>query len=523
MKHIKNILIAAMMILVLPFQSCTLEEDTQGLSTPTDFFRKYSECQSVVNSCYIPLKSIYTYTMMIATECVTDVLSISSGTLDARLDISPAIPRHGATVWQNGYLGVQRCNFAVEGIERAYENEILTAEQYNQLICEAKTLRGFYYWLLTSFFGNVPFYFDDVTDNAVLSRIALLPRMDANVTRATVIEDLLSCVEFAPQTRTSDNEGQRVGAALAYHLIAKMAMWNAYAQTTEGAAHWWDVAKTALHKVEDIYGSLAQYDFTENALWRNHNTPESIMEIQHIYVLGGLNYSSNVSCICMPHPRTTGTDIFDGVQLAFIGNQPTVWTAMRPNVYFSQGLQGRKSKDIRRNVNMAWDYTGEDGVTRQFNSINSKPWPGPKFWCPNQQASSDGNNYKIFRYSDAILMLAECYCETGDYTTAVKYLDMTRTRAGLQGYVFRTVPRLQEEIRNERARELFGDMQRKFDLVRWGIWYDLTTAYSDYKYLQKDNADTMIKPCHRFYPIPDVQVTYSKNNLDNKEYNAYGL
>lgn len=523
MKHIKNILIAAMMILVLPFQSCTLEEDTQGLSTPHDFFRKYSECQSVVNSCYIPLKSIYTYTFMIATECVSDVLYITSGTLDARLDISPAIPRHGATVWQNGYLGVQRCNFAVEGIERAYKDEILTVDQYNQLICEAKTLRGFYYWLLTSFFGDVPFYFDDVTEIDVLNRIALLPRMDANVTRATVIEDLLSVVGNAPQTRTSDNEGQRVGAALAYHLIAKMAMWNSYAETTEGAAHWWDVAKNALHKVEDIYGSLAQYDFEYNALWRNHNTPESIMEIQHIYILGGLNYSSNVSCICMPHPRTNGTAIFDGVELKFIGDQPTVWTAMRPNVYFSQGLQGRKSKDIRRNINMAWDYTGEDGVTREFKSINSRPWPGPKFWCPNQQGSADGNNYKIFRYSDAILMLAECYCETGDNETAVKYLNMTRTRAGLQPYTFRTVPRLQEEIRNERARELFGDMQRKFDLVRWGIWYDLTTAYSDYKYLQKDNADTMIKPCHRFYPIPDVQVTYSKNNLDNKEYNAYGL
>lgn len=523
MKHIKNILIAAMMILVLPFQSCTLEEDTQGLSTPHDFFRKYSECQSVVNSCYIPLKSIYTYTFMIATECVSDVLYITSGTLDARLDISPAIPRHGATVWQNGYLGVQRCNFAVEGIERAYKDEILTVDQYNQLICEAKTLRGFYYWLLTSFFGDVPFYFDDVTEIDVLNRIALLPRMDANVTRATVIEDLLSVVGNAPQTRTSDNEGQRVGAALAYHLIAKMAMWNSYAETTEGAAYWWDVAKNALHKVEDIYGSLAQYDFEYNALWRNHNTPESIMEIQHIYILGGLNYSSNVSCICMPHPRTNGTAIFDGVELKFIGDQPTVWTAMRPNVYFSQGLQGRKSKDIRRNINMAWDYTGEDGVTREFKSINSRPWPGPKFWCPNQQGSADGNNYKIFRYSDAILMLAECYCETGDNETAVKYLNMTRTRAGLQPYTFRTVPRLQEEIRNERARELFGDMQRKFDLVRWGIWYDLTTAYSDYKYLQKDNADTMIKPCHRFYPIPDVQVTYSKNNLDNKEYNAYGL
>ena len=520
---LKNILIAAMMMLVLPFQSCSLEEDTQGLSTPDDFFRKYSECQSVVNSCYIPIKSIYTYTMMIATECVTDVLYISSGTLDARLDISPAIPRHGATVWQNGYLGVQRCNFAVEGIERAYEQEILSVEQYNQLICEAKTLRAFYYWLLTSFFGDVPFYFDDVTDNAVLNRIAMLPRMDANVTRATVIEDVLPVAAAATQTRTSDNEGQRVGAALAYHLVAKMAMWNAAYDKSQTPEYWYNVALDALHKVEGIYGDLAQYDFTENAMWRNHNTPESIMEVQHIYVLGGLSYTSNVSCICMPHPRTTGTYTFDGVDIPEIGDQPTVWTAMRPNVYFSQGLQGRKAKDIRRNVNMAWDYTDANGDVHEFKSINSRPWPGPKFWHPNQQASNDGNNYKIFRYSDAVLMMAECYCELGDYETAVYYLDKTRTRAGMANYTFRTAARLTDEIRNERARELFGDMQRKFDLVRWGVWYDQTTAYSDYKYLQEGNADQMIRPCHRFYPIPDIQVTYSKGNLDNKEYNYYGL
>ena len=520
---LKNILIAAMMMLVLPFQSCSLEEDTQGLSTPDDFFRKYSECQSVVNSCYIPIKSIYTYTMMIATECVTDVLYISSGTLDARLDISPAIPRHGATVWQNGYLGVQRCNFAVEGIERAYKQEILSVEQYNQLICEAKTLRAFYYWLLTSFFGDVPFYFDDVTNNEVLNRIALLPRMDANATRKAVIEDVLPVADLATQTRTSENEGQRVGAALAYHLVAKMAMWNAAYDKSETPEYWYNVALEALHKVENIYGDLAQYDFTENALWRNHNTLESILEVQHIYVIGGLSYTSNVSCICMPHPRTTGTYIFDGVEIPEIGNQPTVWTAMRPNVYFSQGLQGRKSKDIRRNVNMAWDYTDANGDVHEFKSINTRPWPGPKFWHPNQQASNDGNNYKIFRYSDAVLMMAECYQALGDYDTAVYYLNKTRNRAGLGDYTFRTAARLEDEIRNERARELFGDMQRKFDLVRWGVWYDQTTAYSDYKYLQEGNADQMIRPCHRFYPIPDIQVTYSKGNLDNKEYNYYGL
>ena len=139
------------------------------------------------------------------------------------------------------------------------------------------------------------------------------------------------------------------------------------------------------------------------------------------------------------------------------------------------------------------------------------------------QSSSDGNNYKVFRYADAVLMMAECYFYKGDYETSVKYLDMTRTRAGLDNYTYRTPVRLEEEIRNERARELFGEFQRKYDLVRWGIWYDAVTANSDYAYLQLNTTNSRIKPCHRYYPIPDTEVTYSRNNLDNKEYNAYGL
>ena len=32
-----------------------------------------------------------------------------------------------------------------------------------------------------------------------------------------------------------------------------------------------------------------------------------------------------------------------------------------------------------------------------------------------------------------------------------------------------------------------------------------------------------MKPCHCYYPIPDIEVVYSKHHLDNKEYEKYGL
>lgn len=70
-----------------------------------------------------------------------------------------------------------------------------------------------------------------------------------------------------------------------------------------------------------------------------------------------------------------------------------------------------------------------------------------------------------------------------------------------------------EEIRMERAKELVGEFQRKFDLVRWGIWYERTMMYNEGQYISG-----FIRPCHRYWPIPADQVAYSGYALDNKEY-----
>ncbi|MCQ2184231.1 MAG: RagB/SusD family nutrient uptake outer membrane protein [Bacteroidales bacterium] len=488
--------------------SCSLKENTSSISVPGDFFRKYSECQSVVNGCYIPLKSIYTYTYMIATECVTDHAFIASGTLDCRLDISPAIPRYGSTVWTQGYLGVQRCNFAVQGIENS---TAINETQRAELLCEAKVLRAFYFYTLTCFFGDVPFYFDDVSDNAALERISMLPRMSADSTRKACIEDLKGIVDKVPQTRTSDNAGARLGASAGWMLIAKMAMWNKD----------YEEALSALSHLEEIYGEdLSVYDYAFNASFRNHNTPESIMEVQHNYVEGGMNYTSNVACICTPSCTMiydeSGNVVdatFDGVSIPELGHECTVWSAMRPCMMFSQGLQPKQGKDIRKDVNMAWEYNGQ-----KFINGSERPWPGPKFWCPYMKVSSDSNNYKVFRYADAVLLQAEAWFYLGDTEKSLHYLNKTRNRAGIGDYIFRTDVRLEEEIRNERSRELWGEFQRKFDLVRWGIWFDKVQDASDYMTL-KENA----LPCHRYYPIPDKEVVYSKYHLDNNEYKKYGL
>ena len=161
----------------------------------------------------------------------------------------------------------------------------------------------------------------------------------------------------------------------------------------------------------------------------------------------------------------------------------------------------------------------ETGDTFQYVRDWGVPWPGPQFWCPDIISSYDGNNYRLFRYADVILMLAECYCERGNDIEAIKYLNMVKERAGIAAYEnFSSFEELTVEIRTERGRELAGEFMRKYDLVRWGIWYEQTYNYSNYAKL-KDK----MKPCHRYYPIPDTQCGLSGGALTNDEYTADGM
>ena len=503
-KYLLAIAFAALMT------SCSLKEDRVSVTDPEDYFRNYAECQSVLNGCYMPMNSMYNATFFVVTECISDLMYLGgSNTQDAYLDFSPATPRYGATAWDQGYLGVSRCNYAVWGIENAPEGA-LTEDQKNQLLCEAKALRGFYYLYLTNMFGDVPFYFQPVLTMDDQDEISSMGRMPASVTRDSVIVDLLDIAPLAPQTRTSDNKGARVGAALAYMVIAKCAMWNA----AEDPAYW-DTALDALDALEAIYKDFSQYDYETNVLFRNKNTPESILEVQHQYQPGGIEYYSNLAARCIPTPLEIidAKPYFDGVLIEEIGINANVNTVIRPNAYFV-GHQARGSRDIRAHVNMAWGYGGKDFK----NATEKKPYLGPKFWCPDIQYNMDGNNYKVFRYADAILMKAECLHAKGDYPNALVYLNKTRIRAGLGASLDETPENLIEEIKIERAKELFGEFQRKFDLVRWGVFCDLVKETTDYAPVRK-----AILPCHRYYPIPDSEVAKSKYILDNKEYEEYGF
>ena len=508
MKTLKYLLSYLLVSLTL---SCSLEEDPRSFVDNESFYQNKEQCVSAVNSCYPALKNIYRMRMFLLTDVHTDLLNGHMASIvQSYLDISPAQPGWASTVWTQCYQAIMYANSALAGIEGSPLDE----ETKTQLMGEAAILRAYYYYVLTSSFGNVPFYTEDVGDTETMNRVAKLPRMSAVDTRTYLINELQDYIPSLPQIRTSEVSENRAGAAVGLMLIAKMAMWNA-AQDTQAPSetYWYDVALDALSSLQDIYGALSQYPLSD-IRFRHKNTAESIFEVQHTYTTGGVVYCGDLACCTMP-TRTAGDDktIYNGVKIEELGENANIWTPIRPNVYLCAGLQFEGSGDLRAKLNMAWEYNGE-----RFTSVVTRPWMGPKFWCPYMYDSNDNNNYKLFRYADALLMMAECYWAKEDQANMLACLNEVRSRAGLGDYQFVNWRKAFAEIQDERARELVGEFQRKYDLVRWGIWYERVTELND-DAVMRENA----RPCHQYLPIPDKEVVYSGYALDNEEYNKYGL
>ena len=554
----------AIIAMALAFASCSLKEEFTSYTKNEDFYDNKIEIQSGINACYNMIRSMFGGTSFwMTTECTTDLMFLNISTAyNATLNISPAQPSFAATIWRYCYSGIMRANAMLAACDRTQGNGGISAEESLALKSEAVVLRAYFYYLLTSAFGDVPFYTEPVDENN-RARIACLPRMSANDTRDYLIDELKNYIYPVSMgglgglelRRTYDTPFEnRLGAAAGLLIAGKMCLWNER----------WADAIEILGVLEDIYGHYSDnpeqfgedYPLTD-VPFSHKFTRESILEMQNEYSEYGIQQTANLAMYTTPSKNSNSvtvgdgeeeeeyviSDNYNGICIPELGKNSRITTSARPTTYYFQTVLSYDSPDLRGGEysngaeeprggsgNLAWRWSGyapddvvrkpEDRSVSWFSTCSkaiSRPWLGNKFWCEDMYYTLDSNNYKLFRFADALLMLAEAHLRAGNTATAVAYLNVTRVRAGLDKLTpestFGNIEAMMEEIRLERARELFGEFQRKFDLVRWGIWYERTIQYNDGMYLRD-----YIKPCHRYLPIPQDQVTYSHGALDNKEY-----
>ena len=572
MKKILVILLATIALV-----GCTLEEQVFD-SQPSTYYQTIPQCKTGLNGCYIPLQKLYSNNDYFEVcEVASDLIYHNTDSYyDARCYYTQSLPRFGATIWSQGYIGVMRCNAIYAAIERSP----LTDEEKAPLLAEAVILRAFYYYILTINFGDVPYYFEEVTD-ANNERISLLGRMPAKELRAELMDQLeywLLEKKALPLTKTYEPANEyRIGAMVGLTIAGKLAMWNKR----------FDKAIEFFTPIEQVYGIvpdgqshprgiLMSYDL-KDVMFRNRYTPESIFELPGYAKDYGLKVANKLASKCMP-PRKSSViegaeddgemeeiegvdysqkdDIFDGIRIPELGVNARISSPYRPTKYFYSKLMSYKEVDKRRAVYdptkvdtpeeaeieggggwLAWCYKGWTDLTVDISDPNNPagifffsktksasgaPYLGDKFWCPGMVYTQDSNNLKIFRFAHVVLDLAESYMRVGDFTKGCEYVNAVKLRAGRGDFINTGDEKeFMEELQKESARELFGEYTRRHNLVRWGIWQDqiiknLGSSYDIYEYVVEG-------PCREYYPIPDQQIILSNYNLSNPEYDKYGL
>ncbi len=542
----------AIALLIFGAISCSLKEKITSYTEGGKYYRSVEQIKTGLNACYSPLKLIYTNMgFWEMCECATDLMYLNiDNQIDAVCDIAPARPGAASLVWQRGYQGVSRTNNMIFYTDRAVSEGYINENEAAPLYAEAAVLRSFYWYILTSTFGDVPFYTERVTEEN-RTKIVKLPRMSAPEIRNFCIEELRKNLSAMPARRTYDSgTDYRVSRALGLMLGGRLCLWNKD----------WDGALEFFGQLETIYGDLSQYPLSDVPFSVKYSR-ESIWEVPNIYEANGLQIVGTLASWTTPlraqnivsdefAQEDIISDIYYGIGIPELGSHAMTYTSVRPTPFLCQNLLPYLSDDLRSGEysngsktarggsgNLAWRWLGYDpddaGRTGEkqvmfFGSKNadgtwsrmnqsSTPWLGNKFWCPDMRSTRDANNYKIFRYAGAVLGLAEANLMKGDVASSLHYLNMVRSRAGLSDLSLADVggnaDLLMEEIRRECAKELLGEYNRKFDLVRWGIWYERTRQYNTGSLISQN-----VRPCNRYWPIPADQVAASGGVLTNKEY-----
>lgn len=127
------------------------------------------------------------------------------------------------------------------------------------------------------------------------------------------------------------------------------------------------------------------------------------------------------------------------------------------------------------------------------------------------------DNWPLFRFSDALLLLSECLVNQGKNSEALPYINRVRNRAGLSNLNTITA----EDVANERRHELAFENHRWYDLVRTGRAIEVMTEYGNYiKTIDPELPERTynIKNEYLLYPIPYREMQINTELVQNPGY-----
>ena len=124
-------------------------------------------------------------------------------------------------------------------------------------------------------------------------------------------------------------------------------------------------------------------------------------------------------------------------------------------------------------------------------------------------------NWPFLRFADVLLIYAEAQNELGNASDAVTYLNKVRERSNAAGATvdgLSTIEVRRSAILEERAKEFACEADRRWDLIRWGIYLDAMNAIGG-----TDDSGVLKSRVSRnlLFPIPAQELNTNKAITSN--------
>jgi hypothetical protein len=407
-------------------------------------------------------------------ESVTD----SQGLHEIEAMTHGAVNRELRNVFQWNYAGVGRANFILEN-----KNNI-EFEGKGQIIAEATFLRGYYYFQLVKYFGDVPLVIDE---RLGADEVTELERNSKVEVYAQIEEDL----KFAAANLNPVNPVKgRVNKWAALALLGKVQLYQ-------------DKFGESATSLDQVINSM-QYqligDYRNLFVVGNEGNSEAVFDVQ----FSGLEGGSYDCLICLEGNAAVG---FHGIRQYSgpIYSDGNSYNLPTQDLYDAFEM----ADDIRRNATIldidsfigqqanpsAITYAiGGGGHTGLYNNKYIKK--ANELGLPDNDLTSPVNNV-VIRYADVLLMAAEAHNRSNNDGQALLYLNQVRSRVNLSS-VNTGGPALTDAIWNERRYELSGEGHRFFDLVRTGRAASEITGFQQGK--------------HELFALPQIEISLAGGN-----------
>ena len=388
-------------------------------------------------------------------------------------------------MWFENYKVVRTANAALEALELYRENitEQSDMEKCDQYEGEVRFLRALSYYRLTQLFGDVTILRSNSQQDYTRS-------VRDVVYEYMLTEDLLPAIELLPKVHPRNAE--HMGAATSYTAATLAA--KVYLQMGDFT----NVKKQTEYVINsgmfDLYPDFYNLFKTAGMLCE-----ESLFECQITdFDTGSGEEIKAGEWYTFQGPANTGVVSgwgFIGYRDEFVDWAAQRGETVRATTTFLKGGETTPSGDaINLNTNMT-----------ATNCWNGKAYL-PASETPAGRSYGSGNNIRILRYADVLLMYAEACVETGqDLGNALIQFNKVRDRAKMP--LLNQSELTKDNILDERRMELAGEWgERYMDLVRTGKAAQVLNEGVDPTPGDRDIVVNGWTEDKTYYPIPPTQI-----------------